>query len=263
MAFSYCTPPRLLRHLDYSKTYKRWMEATVLGHLPHGNYELDIQPCAQKDSVRRRPGNTSSPGAITDVNGLVPALTNGTPNSESANSNTCYGNVSNSSQCDAAQLKANELALQVGAGLFAGNNNVTNCSSSNTPHSVNTNNNPTDKVNVNSEQIDEFHYKRGMLVEYWSSSLQKWILTEVKEYDSATKTYHLDCKFNVPRDRIRPHDSADRIVGGALNTENNMTHPVLNRLGDEALPASRPIVGSPSSNKQSPKVDSNVTEPKV
>ncbi|CAD7956440.1 unnamed protein product [Amoebophrya sp. A120] len=163
----------------YSNTYRRWMEATVLGHLPEGDYQLDIQAHARKENVRAvitrsrehaqsssdlpQPPRTQQQGLSNDLNGAA--------------------------------------ALVAAAGGEIAST-------------------PTGEQGAT--------YPPGTIVEYWSTSLNQWILAEVLKYNLHNKTYQLDCKNNAPRDRIRPHARSPRDVRPL--TEH--TRPVLQKCND-------------------------------
>ena len=47
-------------------------------------------------------------------------------------------------------------------------------------------------------------YFDGMVVEYFSGTLNAWIPAKIVKYNPERGTYNLDCKPDVPISRIRP-----------------------------------------------------------
>ncbi|CAD7941623.1 unnamed protein product [Amoebophrya sp. A25] len=158
----------------YSNTYRRWMEATVLGHLPDGDYQLDIQGHAKKDNVRALLPKRVAPVAIGDRPETKLQL-------EPGSAATTPG-YSEQSSAPGATPGAASSVFQDHVDLIGGGVRETS------------------------------PYAPGTIVEYWSTSMSQWILAEVIKWNPKDRSYHLDCKNNAPRDRIRPHNP-DRVRG--------------------------------------------------
>ena len=57
-------------------------------------------------------------------------------------------------------------------------------------------------------------FQAGQTVEYYSATLQNWMPAKVLQYNAYTSTYNLDCKPDVPINRIRAMSGGDQ--GGGV-----------------------------------------------
>ncbi|CAD7960478.1 unnamed protein product [Amoebophrya sp. A120] len=57
-------------------------------------------------------------------------------------------------------------------------------------------------------------YAAGQAVEYYSGTLQNWMPAKILQFNSYSNTYNLDCKPEVPLNRIRPLSDGSNVVGG-------------------------------------------------
>jgi len=176
----------------FSSTQNRWISAKVLSRSTNGTYQLDCKPDVPADKVRKPTPATAASKPGTGTLSTAPTDTLGTGTLGSV------GAVDTFTEGDTVEYFGATLAKWIPAKVQKVNPDGTfdlDCK----PRV------PRDKIRrlgaVAAAAAAET-FATGDVVEYFSATQSRWIPAKVLEVNP-NGTYHLDCKPEVPADKIR------------------------------------------------------------